>query len=333
LSFGLIDKGNELRNLIIRTIIFSITTIILMVSCSVPKPEPKPQPKPKREHTPSRKSKTTTTKKSPEYKTNTSKFTYTPEFLTPNPTDQLHIFELKITDVTGKPISGVEFEAEVELLGSIENERLIESKPINVKTNYSGSVHFEITHPITQTKNGYNTYTLVNFAAYKDGFLDMSGSFDLQHSEPSLTKDYQTEKQFYETTTLLKPADFFNNGFNLYSDEVKINFYDVENCIETFAMFPSTYGELKTGSVTIVKFKNEFFLEFGFNSDGNDEWLLETYKSIGRRMGSSLFDSKINGIRLRVNNTTTFSTSTDSLSKYLEREYSDSKFLKKIKKG
>lgn len=307
--------------------------IILLVSCSVPKPEPQPTPEPKKKYTPKRERKSSTTKKVPESKTETKILNFIPEQLIPKPTDQLHLFDLKFTDVFGNPISEVEIDAEFELLGYIENERLIDSKAINALTDYSGFVHFEINHPITQSQFGYSTYTLVNFTAFKDGYLDISGTIDLQHTEPTLTKDYLAEKHFSETTTLLKPSDFFNNGFNLYSDEAKIDFYDVENCIETFALFPSTYGELKTGSVTIVKYKKEFFLEFGFNGDANDEWLLETYKSIGRRMGSSLTDSKINGIRLRVNNTTTFTTTTDSLNKYLEREYSDSKFLKKIKKG
>lgn len=256
-----------------------------------------------------------------------------PDIIIPKPTEQFHFFELTFIDSEGNLINNVEFEAEVELLGSIEEERLIENKSINTKSDYNGSLHFKITHPITKTQGGYSTYTLVNFTAYKDGYLDISETIDLQHTEPTLTKDYLTEKHFSETTTLLKTNDFFNNGFNLYSDEANIDSYDVENCIETFVLAPPTYGKLKIGSVTILKYKNEFFLEFGFNSDADDDWLLETYKSIGRRMGSSLFDSKIYGIRLRVNSTTTYSTSTDSLNKYLEREYSDSKFLKKIKKG
>ena len=108
---------------------------------------------------------------------------------------------------------------------------------------------------------------------------------------------------------------------------------DIENCISTFALFPSTYGQLKTGSVRIVKSKGKFYLEFGFNSSVDNDWLLNTYRSIGRRMGSSLFDSGIYGVRLRINQTTTYTTSKDSLNKYLDHKYTDSKFLKKIKKG
>ncbi|MBC8148016.1 MAG: hypothetical protein H8E98_08550, partial [Bacteroidetes bacterium] len=244
-----------------------------------------------------------------------------------------HIFELSFVDVDGNSITGVEFEAEIELLGSSINEQLLKSKTISEISDEFGKIRFEINHPITSAKTGYSTYTLVNFVAYKDEFLDVTGTVDIKHSEPEITKQYLGEKKLAKEITLLNPRDFINSAFDLYTNDAKINYVDIENCIETFVLFPSTYGNLKTGSVKIIKDGEKFYLEFGFDISVDDDWLLETYKSIGRRIGTSLFDSDINGIRLRINQATSYTTSKDSLDKYLEREYSDTKFLKKIKKG
>lgn len=283
--------------------VYFILTIFVLSSCSAPKPDTKPYTD------------------------------YIPGFLIPKPTKQTHIFELSFVDVDGNSITGVEFEAEIELLGSSINEQLLKSKTISEISDEFGKIRFEINHPITSAKTGYSTYTLVNFVAYKDEFLDVTGTVDIKHSEPEITKQYLGEKKLAKEITLLNPRDFINSAFDLYTNDAKINYVDIENCIETFVLFPSTYGNLKTGSVKIIKDGEKFYLEFGFDISVDDDWLLETYKSIGRRIGTSLFDSDINGIRLRINQATSYTTSKDSLDKYLEREYSDTKFLKKIKKG
>jgi hypothetical protein len=313
--------------------IYFILTIFVMVSCSAPKPEPQPYPKPKKEHTPPRKSKTTSKTKNTKTEIRETIFDYTPEFLIPKPTKQNHIFELSFVDVDGNSITGVKFEAEIELLGSSIHEQLLQSKTISEFSDEFGKVRFEINHPITSTKTGYSTYTLVNFVAYKDDFLDVQGSVDINHNETEITKQYLSEKKRFKKITLLNPRDFINSAFDLYTNDANINYADIENCIETFALFPSTYGDLKTGSVKIIKDDGKFYLEFGFDISVDNDWLLETYKSIGRRIGLPLFDSDINGIRLRINQATTYTTTKDSLDKYIDRVYTDTKFLKKIKKG
>tara|TARA_B100001971_G_C18153123_1_gene516984 strand:+ start:138 stop:1037 length:900 start_codon:yes stop_codon:yes gene_type:complete len=299
----------------------------------VPEPSPEPSPKRGKESSPPWKRKTISKPRKVKTTTKEPSFKYIPDFLIRKPTEQIHIFDLLFVDINGNTLSGVEFEADIELLDSKERKKLLENKTINEISDNSGVIHFEITHPIIQSTSGFSTHTSISFTAFKDDYLDISGSFDLQHSEQTLTKEYQIEKSLIETIIILKPKDFINNSFELYSDYAKIEYDHVKNCIETFAQFPATYGELKIGSVTIVKHRNEFYLEFGFNSSVDNDWLLETYKSIGRRMGYSLFDSEISGVRLRINQATTYTTSKDSLSKYLDHEYSDKKFLKKIKKG
>ncbi len=333
-----------MRLFICRSILLSIISSLLAIGCSVPKPTPTPEPKRETTVTPKPKRETTVTPKPKRERASTpSPIKVSPprkdksiimlESSISKPTDQIHIFDLTVTDINGNPLQSVEFQADVELLGSIENENLINSKEINYETDYSGFVHFEITHPITQTQSGYSTYTLVNFLAFKDGYIDISGSFNLEHNDQTLSNEYQKEKYLSKSITMLKIEDFVDNAFGLLSEEANISYNNIENCIETFVLFPSTYGQLKTGSVTLVKNSNKLFLEFGFINLVDDDWLLETFKSIGRRMGSSLFKSEITSIRLRIDQDITYSASIENVGKYLDREYSDSEFLSKINRG
>ena len=252
------------------------------------------------------------------------------DLVEPKPTDQRHLFNLSIVDINNNPIKNVTFGADIELLSSIENEKLIESKTINKISDNSGNIVFEITHPITQTTSAFSTYTFVSYTIIKDDYIDKSGSLDIYHSEEILTKYYLTEKILSEKITIFKASDFIDNSFNLYSKEAKITFSDLENCIETFILFPSSYGKLKIGSIKIIKEKEGLYLEFGFNSSIK---LTETFKSVGRRLGPSLFTSNLKGVRMRNNRKTIFTSPLDNLDQLLKRENSDSEFLLKLIKG
>jgi hypothetical protein len=116
----------------------------------------------------------------------------------------------------------------------------------------------------------------------------------------------------------------------LYAKEAKISFRDVENCIETIVLFPSSYGTLILGSVKIIKDKEEFYLEFAFNSSIE---LIDTFKSIGRRIDSALFASELEGVRMRNNRGDIFTSSIDNINKVLKRVITEAEFLLKIEKG
>ena len=55
--------------------------------------------------------------------------------------------------------------------------------------------------------------------------------------------------------------------------------------------------------------------------------------SIGRRIGSSLFVSNLQGVRMRNNRGAVSISSLDNINKLLKREISDAEFLLKITKG
>jgi len=299
--------------------------ILLIIGCSGTKPEPEPKPQPNAKEIVNSKR-----PKKPDRSIKKNEYSLLTGLLKSKPDKQTHVFDIHIVDVNNNPITNVEFEADVELLGSIEDEELLDNITINKISDNSGKIVFEITHPITQTTSAFSTYTFVSYKIIKDDYIDKLGSLDIYHSEEVLTKYYLTEKILTEKITIFKASDFIDNSFNLYSKEAKITFSDLENCIETFILFPSAYGKLKIGSIKIIKEKEGLYLEFGFNSSIK---LTETFKSVGRRLGPSLFTSNLKGVRMRNNRKTIFTSPLDNLDQLLKRENSDSEFLLKLIKG
>jgi len=299
--------------------------ILLIIGCSGTKPEPEPKPQPNAKEIVNSKR-----PKKPDRTIKKNKYSLLTGLLKSKPDKQTHVFDIHIVDLNNNPITNVEFEADVELLGSIEDEELLDNITINKISDNSGNIVFEITHPITQTTSAFSTYTFVSYKIIKDDYIDKSGSLDIYHSEEVLTKDYLTEKILTKKITIFRASDFIHNSFNLYSKEAKITLSDLENCIETIILFPSSYGKLIIGSIKIIKDKEGLYLEFAFNSSIE---LIDSYKSIGRRIGSSLFVSNLQGVRMKNNRGAVSISSLDNINKLLKREISDAEFLLKITKG
>jgi len=300
---------------------FFICFTIISCSPTLPSPEPKPRikdivnsKKPKKSDSPIIKKPSTVLSK----------------LLKSIPVNQTHIFNIDIVDIDDNPIRNVEFEADLELLGSVDSEELLKNITINKISDITGNIIFDINHPITQNKTTYSTYTFVSYSIYKEDYIDKSGSMNIYHDEKELTHNYLRKKELSEKIIMVKATDFIGSSFYLYSKEANLYSADIKNCIETFILFSSSYGKLFKDSVKIIKDQDQLFLEFGFNSSIQ---LIDSYKSIGRRIGNALFYSNLNGVHMRNNTGDLFICSIEDINKVLKREISEVEFLLRIKKG